>query len=151
MALDIAIAQSRPVKGDLDATLDGCAGMIERALSLDPRPRLVVFPETALSGYFLEGGVREHALPAPDLLARINARVGEEAAGLDIAIGFFELDAGCIYNAAMYATLGPGGRDPAPSTGRCSCRRTECSRRNGSWRQAPVSRRSTGRWAAPPC
>ena len=109
MALDIAIAQFRPVKGDLEATLDGCAGMIEHALRRAPRPRLVVFPETALSGYFLEGGVREHALPAPDLLARINARVGEEAAGLDIAIGFFELDAGCIYNAAMYATLGPGG------------------------------------------
>ena len=109
MPLDIAIAQFRPVKGDLDGTLDRCAGMIERALGLEPRPRLVMFPETALSGYFLEGGVREHALPAPALLERINARLGPDAAGLDLAIGFFELDAGCIYNAAMYATLGPEG------------------------------------------
>lgn len=109
MALDIAIAQFRPVKGDLDGTLDRCADTIGRALRLDPRPRLVVFPETALSGYFLEGGVREHALAAPDVLARLNARVGPEAAGLDLAVGFYELNAGCIYNAAMYATLGPGG------------------------------------------
>ena len=109
MAFDIAIAQFRPVKGDLEATLDGCAGVLRRALRLDPRPRLVVFPETALSGYFLEGGVREHALSAADVLERLNARVGTDAAGLDIAIGFYELDAGRVHNAGMYATLGPGG------------------------------------------
>ena len=109
MALDIAIAQFRPVKGDIEATLDGCAGVLRRALRLDPRPRLVVFPETALSGYFLEGGVREHALSAADVLERLNARVGTDAAGLDIAIGFYELDAGRVHNAGMYATLGPGG------------------------------------------
>ncbi|WP_420632944.1 nitrilase-related carbon-nitrogen hydrolase [Candidatus Palauibacter sp.] len=109
MPLDIAIAQFRPVKGDFDATLDACARVVERALGQELRPRLLVFPETALTGYFLEGGVREQALPAPQLFERLNARTGPDAAGLDVAIGFYELDAGCIYNSAMYATLGPGG------------------------------------------
>ena len=109
MAFEIAIAQFRPVKGDLDGTLDRCVAVLERALDASPRPRLVVFPETALSGYFLEGGVREHALRPPDLLARLNARAGPRTHGLDIALGFYELDAGRVYNAAMYATLGPRG------------------------------------------
>lgn len=109
MPLDIAIAQFRPSKGDLDATLDDCAETILRAVGQEPRPRLVVFPETALTGYFLEGGVREQAMAAPELFEALNARVSGEAAGLDIAIGFYERDARGIYNSALYATLGPGG------------------------------------------
>lgn len=109
MPLDIAIAQFRPIKGDLDQTLDACAATIARALGQTPRPRLVVFPETALTGYFLEGGVREQALGAPDLFEALNGRAGAEADGLDVAIGFYERDAGGIYNSALYATLGPAG------------------------------------------
>ena len=109
MPLDIAIAQFRPSKGDLDATLDGCAGIIRRAAGAERRPRLVVFPETALTGYFLEGGVREQAIAAAELFEALNARVGEDADGLDVAIGFYERDAAGIYNSALYATLGPGG------------------------------------------
>ena len=109
MPLDIAIAQFRPSKGDLDATLDACAATILRAVGQEPRPRLVVFPETALTGYFLEGGVREQAIAVPDLLEALNARVGGDADGVDIAIGFYERDARGIYNSALYATLGPGG------------------------------------------
>lgn len=109
MPLDIAIAQFRPSKGDFDATLDDCAGTILRAIAREPRPRLVVFPETALTGYFLEGGVREQAIAAPELFEALNARVGGDADGLDVAIGFYERDARGIYNSALYATLGPGG------------------------------------------
>ncbi|WP_419861148.1 nitrilase-related carbon-nitrogen hydrolase [Candidatus Palauibacter sp.] len=109
MPLDIAIAQFRPSKGDLDATLDACAATILRAVEGERRPRLVVFPETALTGYFLEGGVREQAMAAPELLEALNARVGGEADGVDIAIGFYERDERGIYNSALYATLGPGG------------------------------------------
>ncbi len=107
MPLDIAIAQFRPTKGDLDRTLDACAATIERAVAREPRPRLVVFPETALTGYFLEGGVREQAVSAPQLFEALNSRVSAD--GLDIAIGFYERDAGGLYNSGLYATLGPAG------------------------------------------
>lgn len=109
MPLDITIAQFRPAKGDLDQTLDACAATILRAVRRKPRPDLVVFPETALTGYFLEGGVREQAISSRELLTALNSRAGPDAAGLDVAIGFYERDAGGIYNSALYATLGPSG------------------------------------------
>ncbi len=110
MPIDIAIAQFRPFKGDLDRTLDAFAAAVESALASDPRPRLIVFPETALTGYFLEGGVREQAVTAPQLFEILDTRCGLSSAGeIDVAVGFYELDAGRIYNSAMYARLGPTG------------------------------------------
>ena len=38
--------------------------VLAQAAALEPRPQVVQFPETALSGYFVEGGVREMALTA---------------------------------------------------------------------------------------
>jgi len=111
MTLDLTIAQFRPTKGDLETTLDGIAAALERALAAEPRPRLVVFPETAVTGYFLEGGVRDQARSAAALFESLAARVSPaDGAPVDVALGFYEWDAGHVYNAAMYATLGPGGR-----------------------------------------
>ncbi|MDX1576849.1 MAG: nitrilase-related carbon-nitrogen hydrolase [Gemmatimonadota bacterium] len=109
MPIDVAIAQFKPTKGNEEGTLAAFDAMIERAAAHDPVPRLVVFPETALTGYFLEGGVRERAVPAEALFETLASR--HEAVGappLDVAIGFYELDAGCIYNSAMVAGLGEG-------------------------------------------
>lgn len=82
------------------------------AVTAKPRPDLVVFPETALSGYFLEGGVREHAVGAAEFFETLNRSYAKISSpeSLDIAIGFYELDGGRIYNSALYARLGPDGR-----------------------------------------
>ena len=61
MKLDLAICQFRPVKADVEASLAEAARVFERLEAMKPRPEMLVFPETALTGYFLEGGVREHA------------------------------------------------------------------------------------------
>ncbi|MDH4348903.1 MAG: NAD+ synthase, partial [Gemmatimonadota bacterium] len=74
-------------------------------------PALVVFPESALTGYFLEGGVQELALPAERLfedLARIHRASGAPA--VDIAIGFYEVWQNHLHNSALYASL--GSHDP---------------------------------------
>ncbi len=109
--LDLTIAQFKPSKGDLEATLDAFAETMTRAVETEPHPDIVLFPETALTGYFLEGGVREHAMSATalfELLAERYASVSRRA--VDVAIGFYELDQGHIYNAALYARLGPDPR-----------------------------------------
>jgi predicted amidohydrolase len=72
-------------------------------LASDP-PDLVVLPEAALTGYFLEGAVYDLALPA-DIVARDLAeawRAGHSGAAVDIAAGFYENDAGTYYNSAVY-------------------------------------------------
>ena len=59
-SLDLALVQFAPRKGELKANLAALAGAFaslkrDRAGLAD----IVVFPETCLSGYFVEGGVRE--------------------------------------------------------------------------------------------
>src|SRR3989449_10799813 len=60
----LAIAQLRPTKGNYDANLQKIGGVLAQVAKLDPRADLVVFPETATSGYFVEGGVRDVAVTA---------------------------------------------------------------------------------------
>jgi NAD+ synthetase len=62
-----------------------------------------------LTGYFLEGGVRDLALPAEQLfqdLARVHAESG--APPLDISLGFYEVYRNHLHNSALYASLGGG-------------------------------------------
>src|ERR1041385_8544626 len=70
-------------------------------------PELLVLPETALTGYFVEGAVRELARSAEDFysdLAAVHAESG--APPLDIMVGFFELRRSRLHNSALAATLG---------------------------------------------
>src|SRR5260370_34743602 len=60
----LAIAQLRPTKGDYGANLQKIGGVLAQVAKLDPPVDLVVFPETATSGYFVEGGVRDVAVTA---------------------------------------------------------------------------------------
>src|SRR6266404_2080118 len=81
----LAIAQLRPTKGDYNANLQKIGGVLAQIAKLDPPVDLAVFPETATSGYFVEGGV------------------------LDVAIGFYEVFQNHFYNSCLYASL--GGKD----------------------------------------
>lgn len=69
---------------------------------------VLTLPETALSGYFLQAGVREQALSAPHLFELLEGVL--EQSGwrdpLDICLGFYERDGGAFYNSALYAELG---------------------------------------------
>ena len=114
MLLRIAIAQFRPRKRDPGTTVARLEELFARVKALDAAPDILLLPETALTGYFLEGGVREHALPAKTLLERLDALYNSGAASgtnapLEVAIGFFELYRDRVYNSALYARL---GRDP---------------------------------------
>src|SRR2546426_2656566 len=76
----LAIAQLRPTKGDYGANLQKIGGVLAQIAKLDPPADLVVFPETATSGYFVEGGVRDVAVtagkPFPDLTGEHEAPGG---------------------------------------------------------------------------
>jgi NAD+ synthetase len=70
-------------------------------------PDLLVGPETALTGYFLEGGVRELAVSGDRLfddLSRQHREAGTPP--IDIAVGFYEIHNNRLYNSGLYATLG---------------------------------------------
>jgi NAD+ synthetase len=68
-------------------------------------------PETALTGYFLEGGVREEAMTAGTLARELDATYRSAVRSphpLDVTLGFYEIWNNKLYNSAMYVTLGNG-------------------------------------------
>jgi NAD+ synthase (glutamine-hydrolysing) len=111
MHLELAVAQFCPVKGDPRASLVRVGEVFGRLKSREPAADLVLFPEASLTGYFLEGGVRELALSAPELVAELATRYAD-APGPDrplgVALGFYEVHDHRLYNSALYAELGDG-------------------------------------------
>jgi NAD+ synthetase len=109
----IALAQLHPRKGEFAANLARLGPIFARADALSPRPDILHFPETALTGYFVEGGVRDLARPADqvarDVDATYRAGVPEAVAAgrtLDVVIGFYERWQSALYNSVLYATVG---------------------------------------------
>ncbi|PYP80925.1 MAG: NAD(+) synthase, partial [Gemmatimonadetes bacterium] len=101
----LALAQFQPRKGDYAANLARIGELLAQAVSLEPRPQLVCFPEAALSGYFLEGGVRELAVTAGRLAADLHRTHGD-GPPVDVCVGFYEVWRNKLYNSALYVSLG---------------------------------------------
>ena len=105
--LRLAIAQLRPRKGAYDENLCRLGALLRDLGAAAEPPDLVVAPETALTGYFVEGGVRDLALPAERLYDDLTRQHRDaKAPPLDIALGFYEVHQYRLYNSALYATLG---------------------------------------------
>ncbi|HYC33132.1 MAG TPA: NAD+ synthase [Gemmatimonadales bacterium] len=105
--LRLAIAQLRPRKGAYQENLCRLGALFRDLGSGAEPPDLVVAPETALTGYFVEGGVRDLALPADRFYDDLTRQHRDaKAPPLDIAIGFYEVHQYRLYNSALYATLG---------------------------------------------
>jgi predicted amidohydrolase len=100
MPWTIACAQFAPAKADLAANLDRMASLARQAS--EEGADLVVFPETATSGYFLEGGVLESALTYETLQDELTRRLEGLPRPLDLCVGFYEKDRGTLYNSAAY-------------------------------------------------
>ena len=109
--VSLALVQFAPRKGDVRANLERIEQVFS-ALRHDKEgfPSVVVFPEASLSGYFVEGGVAEVAMPAATVVQRLNkaatAACGPNHPPFDVVLGFYEDDRGKLYNSALYATLG---------------------------------------------
>jgi NAD+ synthase (glutamine-hydrolysing) len=107
--LRYATLQFAPQKGEYAANLKRLGALLAQLDALDPRPDLLHLPETALTGYFLEGGVRELALTAGALAAALQrtyldtVKSGRE---LEVIIGFYEVWRNTLYNSAMAVRLG---------------------------------------------
>src|SRR2546427_6775129 len=100
----ISLSQFRPTKGEYAQNVARIGGVITQAAQLNPKPDLVVFPETATSGYFVEGGVTELAVTAGTLARDLAAAY--QGPEIDVTVGFYERFQNHIYNSALYATVG---------------------------------------------
>jgi len=99
----LALSQFRPTKGEYADNVSRIGAVVTQAAQLDPKPDLVVFPETATSGYFVEGGVKELAVTAGTLARDLAAAY--QGPAIDVVMGFYERFQNHIYNSALYVTL----------------------------------------------
>ena len=111
--LTISLAQFRPMKGRYADNLARLGPVFVAADAPHAGPRVLHLPETALTGYFLEGGVRDAARSAGTMARDLDetyrrAVPAAAAAGrtLDVVIGFYEQWQSTLYNSAMYVTVG---------------------------------------------
>jgi NAD+ synthase (glutamine-hydrolysing) len=105
--LRLAIAQVRPQKASYQENLCRLGKLFREVGQWPEPPELIVAPETALTGYFLEGGVRDLALTADQLFDDLTRQHRDAGAPpLDIALGFYEVHGNRLYNSGLYATLG---------------------------------------------
>jgi len=107
--LRLGLAQFRPAKANYTANRAQVASLLAEAVAQVPRPDVLHFPETALTGYFLEGGVRDLAVTAGTLAADLQhdfARIAPGGVTMDVVIGFYERWRNTLYNSVMYVTLG---------------------------------------------
>jgi NAD+ synthase (glutamine-hydrolysing) len=105
--LHLMVAQLKPKKGAYADNLARVGELFRDLAKTGKAPHLLVLPETALTGYFVEGAVRELALTAEEQFADLAE--AHRAAGtppLDIALGFYELWQTRLHNSALVATLG---------------------------------------------
>jgi NAD+ synthetase len=109
--LDLAIVQFRPRKGDYAANISRIGALLARTASLEPRPSVVQFPETAATGYFVEGAVRDLAVTAGELARDLDHAYRDALPStppVDVVVGFYEKWRDTLYNAALYVRLGAG-------------------------------------------
>jgi len=106
--VNVAIVQTKPRKGKYRENLHDLREIFAQAGS-EPTD-LVVLPEAALTGYFLEGAVYELAIEAPAFADDLAAAwlAGNAKKDVDIVCGFFENSEGTYYNSAMYLQLTKG-------------------------------------------
>ena len=85
--LRLAIVQFRPAKGRYAENLARLGAIFAEVAGWEEPPQLMVLPEAALTGYFLEGGVQELALSAETLFADLAAQHAKSGAPpMEIAV-----------------------------------------------------------------
>src|SRR5215471_2072938 len=107
----LALVQLKPRKGDYAGNLERLRTVFAQIDELNPRPMVLTLAESALTGYFLEGGVRDNAVTAGTLARDLAVAYRESVPvpkPLDVVVGFYEIWNNKLYNSSMYVTLSGG-------------------------------------------
>jgi N-carbamoylputrescine amidase len=105
---DVRIVQVKPSKGRYAENLAETAEVFAQ-LAAGRAPDLVVLPEAAMTGYFLEGAVYDLARSATTFAEDlVNAWRSGGGGDVDLCAGFYENDDGTYYNSALYVDVRGG-------------------------------------------
>lgn len=106
----VAIVQTKPHKGDIDRNFSDLRETFAQLIEKNA-PDIIVLPEAAMTGYFLEGAVYGLSMTADGFAARL-AQTWTQAGGasaVDIVCGFYENSGGTYYNSSIYLAISADG------------------------------------------
>ncbi len=95
-ALRVGLVQFKPRKGDVEGNL---ARVRQQLAEAGTEHDLLVFPESCLTGYFMEGGVSEGALAVEELAEGLGPAQDD---GVHVVLGFYERWRRGIHNSVAY-------------------------------------------------
>jgi N-carbamoylputrescine amidase len=102
-----AILQLKPAKGKRKDNLERFRTALIELRDAGEAVDVVVLPEGAFTGYFLQGGVRELAVTSQDFYSELEAIVTAVwPEPLDLVAGFFERHENEYFNSSLYAQFG---------------------------------------------
>lgn len=102
-----AILQMKPAKGKRKDNLERFRQTLIELRDAGEAIDVIVLPEGAFTGYFLQGGVRELAISSEDFYGELEAIVSAVWPGpLDLVAGFFERSENDYFNSSLYAQFG---------------------------------------------
>jgi len=107
MAFRAASVQFRPEMGRIAHNLDRMAEIAAQAVR-DEDADLVLFPETSVSGYYVQGGANENALSSDEVRCKLARRLEGLPKAVDVIVGFYEKASGQPYNSAGCFTFEKG-------------------------------------------
>ena len=107
MAFRAASVQFRPDMGRIANNLDRMAEIVKQVVE-DEGADLVVFPETAVSGYYVQGGANENALSSDEVRCELGRRLEALKKPVDVLVGFYEKSSGQPYNSGGYFSFASG-------------------------------------------
>lgn len=106
-SITVALCQFRPTKGSPTANLEQIERVFGMVAVAATPPDVLVFPEAMLTGYFLEGGVRDHAINAGTVFSELRDRHARSGAPpIEVCLGFYERFEDRLHNAAIWVALG---------------------------------------------
>ncbi|HEX2864921.1 MAG TPA: nitrilase-related carbon-nitrogen hydrolase [Deinococcales bacterium] len=97
-----AILQFQPLKGRRAANLKQFAGQLKELQDAGVQADVIVLPEAAFTGYFLQGGVRELAVTAEEFASELTAACAAYPKPVDVIAGFYERRGREYFNSALY-------------------------------------------------
>jgi N-carbamoylputrescine amidase len=109
----LGVLQLKPDKGKRSRNLGRFAAALTTASDQNMALDVLVLPESAFTGYFLQGGVRELAVSAEELAKELEAIYASAKLNqpLDVVVGFFERFNNDYYNSSLYVELNEAGFD----------------------------------------
>lgn len=106
MTGQVALAQFEPQKGALTENISRIGEFVQQASK--EGADLVIFPESATTGYILEGGVDELCQSPKELVSILKPHLSGLNKPIDIAIGFYEKTTSRPFNSSIYLSAENG-------------------------------------------